>query len=603
MDFIFVLINNLYKNLYLETSMAVNVRGRVYFRTPGIPTAPVAIDDSATVDFDDTVTISVLNNDTGDSISIDSFDDSSTQGIVTQAGNNLIYDPNGQFDGIPFNTSDTDSFSYTIIDSFGQTSNSANVTVTVLRGNPPMPVANDDSATTDWDSTVSIPVLSNDTGNSISIQSVDTTGTQGTATISGSNIVYDTSGQFDGAPFGTTDSDSFSYTIEDSANQTDSATVNITVNRQPAAAPVATDDTATVENDATVTIPVLNNDTGDTISIQSVDDSSTTGTVTQSGSNIVYDPNGQFNGLAEGSTDTDSFTYTIVDQFGQTSNAATVTVIVENPASVAFANLFDTEPQDGAPNALDFDPSGNTMFVLGREFDRIYEYNLSTAFDVTTASYTGNTFSPSGASGAFDFVFNPSGTRMFVVDGASTLGGTETVYQYDFTTGFDLSTGSFSGKSLTLTPQMPIPWGIAFNPTGTRMFVSGRDDAGIYQYNLTTGFDLGTASFSGNFFDTSPQIFSNIYDVEFGLNGMRMYVLDTPNGGTVFQYNLTTAYDITTASFSNKSFFESDNGLEQRGISISNDGTRLFTSNTTKSFESNPAGVYQYDITTPWELG
>lgn len=99
------------------------------------------------------------------------------------------------------------------------------VSVTIsdpLQNNPP--VANDDSANVDQDSSVNISVLSNDTDqddDSLTISSV-TQGANGSVTNNGSTVTYTPDASFVG-------SDSFTYSISDGNGGSDSATVDITV--------------------------------------------------------------------------------------------------------------------------------------------------------------------------------------------------------------------------------------------------------------------------------------------------------------------------------------------------------------------------------------
>ena len=135
----------------------------------------------------------------------------------------------------------TDNFSYTIRDSFGRTA-TATVTVTVT---PPGLNAVDDAATTPARTSVTIPVLANDTGTGIAIAGVGTP-SNGTASISGNAVVYAPNSNFAGT-------DSFGYTIRDSFGQTDTATVRVRVT-----APTldAVDDTASARTRTPVVIPV-----------------------------------------------------------------------------------------------------------------------------------------------------------------------------------------------------------------------------------------------------------------------------------------------------------------------------------------------------------
>jgi subtilase family serine protease len=194
----------------------------------------------------------------------------------------------------------------------------ANVTVTNL---PPIAVA--DATNTLKNTAVTINVLANDSdpnGYALTLQSV-TQPANGTAAISGTNILYTPTTGFTGT-------DTFTYTIFDGYFDTATATVTVTVNQpQP---PTLVNDTATTTQNTPVTIPVLANDTDPynlPLSIQSVTQPAR-GIATIAGTNVVYTPNNYWYGL-------DTFTYTATDGYGP---AATATVTVTTP----FTNYAST---------------------------------------------------------------------------------------------------------------------------------------------------------------------------------------------------------------------------------------------------------------------
>ena len=95
--------------------------------------APLAVDDAANTDEDETVEIDVLENDNdpdGDTLTVESFDISNTSGIVTDNGDGTFdYDPNGFFTYLAAGETATDEFSYTVTD--GEATDTAVVTITV----------------------------------------------------------------------------------------------------------------------------------------------------------------------------------------------------------------------------------------------------------------------------------------------------------------------------------------------------------------------------------------------------------------------------------------------------------------------------------------
>jgi|APSaa5957512535_1039671.scaffolds.fasta_scaffold54468_2 DNA-binding beta-propeller fold protein YncE len=90
-----------------------------------------------------------------------------------------------------------------------------------------------------------------------------------------------------------------------------------------------------------------------------------------------------------------------------------------------------------------------------------------------------------------DIAFNSDGTKMFVLGGRN-------IYEYTLTTGFDLSTASYSGNNMSTASQDMNPNGFAFNSDGTKLFVAGATNDKIFEYSLTA-FDLSnTVTYSGN---------------------------------------------------------------------------------------------------------
>ena len=273
--------------------------------------APVAKDDSATTPYETAVTVDVLANDSdedGDKLTIQSTT-SPKNGTVKNDNGKLVYTPNDGFSG-------KDSFDYTISD--GEDEATATVSVTVEEDDSNnVPVAKDDSATTAYETAVTVDVLANDSdedGDKLTIQST-TSPKNGTVKNDNGKLIYTPNDGFSGK-------DSFDYTISDGEDEA-TATVTVTVEDEPNNAPVAKDDSATTPYETAVTVDVLANDSdedGDVLTIQSTT-SPKNGTVKNDNGKLVYTPNDGFSGK-------DSFDYTISD--GEDEATATVTVTVED---------------------------------------------------------------------------------------------------------------------------------------------------------------------------------------------------------------------------------------------------------------------------------
>ena len=90
-------------------------------------------------------------------------------------------------------------------------------------------------------------------------------------------------------------------------------------------------------------------------------------------------------------------------------------------------NYFSVAGQEIISTGVFFKPDGLKMYVIGNSGDDVNEYNLSTAWDVTTASYLQN-FSVAAQeitpTGVF---FKPDGLKMYVIGNSS-----DAVWSYDF---------------------------------------------------------------------------------------------------------------------------------------------------------------------------
>jgi len=230
---------------------------------------------------------------------------------------------------------------------------------------------------------------------------------------------------------------------------------------------------------------------------------------------------------------------------------------------------FSVTSQSPQPKSMYFNTEGTKMFVVDQSNQNVFEYDLSSEFDVSTSVYSSNSFyvgsqdsSPQGIS------FNTDGTSMFVVGNDN-----DNVFQYTLSTGFDISTASYASKSFSVTPQETVAIGIYFSPDGTKMFIVGYSDA-VYQYTLSTGFDVSTASYDSKSLDVSAQE-SSTTGVSFNTEGTTL-IISGENSDAVYQYTLSTGFDVSTASYASKSFSVSSQVSSSYGVNFSPDGTKMF---------------------------
>jgi hypothetical protein len=289
----------------------------------------VAVDDNATVQTGNSVTVNELANDLDPAsagLTLLGF----TPGrygttALDGSGPSIDYTPTGLFHGL-------DHFSYTIIDGAGNISN-ATVWVTVTD----VPTANNDG-TYHFDSGFVLTylgptVLANDTDpDGLALSAVLLSGpSHGSLTLNADGTFTFTS------TGGYTGSDSFSYAATNGTWTSAAATAALYVY----AAPSAANDSATTVSGVAVTVDVLANDTDPAGSLMTIASwtAGSHGTVglgfTGGHPALVYTPGSTFVG-------TDTFSYTMGDGLGGHATA-TVTVTVGHP------QLAAGDPKPGSP--------------------------------------------------------------------------------------------------------------------------------------------------------------------------------------------------------------------------------------------------------------
>jgi len=248
-------------------------------------------------------------------------------------------------------------------------------------------------------------------------------------------------------------------------------------------------------------------------------------------------------------------------------------------SNVTYDNVsFSVVNQDESPQSIAFNNDGTKMYMIGSYWKSIYQYTLSTGFDLSTASYDNVNFNIESQDRIpAHLKFNTDGTKMYVHGRWNNK-----IHQYSLASGFDLSTTSYDNVTFDV-PEFT--YGFTFNNDGTKMYSNG-DAGNLRQYSLTTGFDISTASYDNVNFATSQS--SDPNDMWFNSAGTKMYILFSTSEYVMHQYSLTTGFDISTTSYDNIMFDIDAQDTRPSGTAISSDGTKMYM------VSYNEDTVYQY---------
>lgn len=218
--------------------------------------------------------------------------------------------------------------------------------------------------------------------------------------------------------------------------------------------------------------------------------------------------------------------------------------------------------QDQSMNGCALGASDGTIVILGQAQDKFFEYTLSTENDLSTASYASRNLSVSAQNNSPQTIGASSdGLRLYY------RGGTNVIYQYNCSSALDLSTASYSGKNFT--PSEGAVEVISCNTDKTKLFY--QVGGSLYQYSMTSG-DISTASDDSVSFSTASQTSSPEGGV-FTIDGLHYLII---NSGVIYQYDLSSAFDVSTMVYSGFSLDASGVVSNTTGVAISSDNTKLF---------------------------
>jgi hypothetical protein len=231
---------------------------------------------------------------------------------------------------------------------------------------------------------------------------------------------------------------------------------------------------------------------------------------------------------------------------------------------------FSVSTQDTVPRTATFKDDGTKMYMLGQNSDEIHQYSLSTAWDLSTASYDSVTFDVSTQTGfAAEFWWSTDGDYFYVVD----IIGSAVIFQYNLTTAWDLSTASYANKSFDPSEEAT-PIIIGFKSDGTKVYIGGNVNDTLYQYSLSTAWDISTASYDSKSLDYSSQL-GNSQGLFISPNGDKVWIVGAYNENTVYEYGLTTPWDMSTGSYSSISkTLSQDNNIQS--LFFKSDGSKLY---------------------------
>ena len=289
-----------------------------------------------------------------------------------------------------------------------------------------------------------------------------------------------------------------------------------------------------------------------------------------------------------------------------TSASDITTMSFDSPSSKYIAPLPSMSGNDVELTGPFFKGDGSKMYLGSQSGDGfsytggyLYEFNLGTAWDSSTASSLVTTKDLT-AQGAYmkSLFFRSDGLKLFTLASSASGGGTRGVFEYDLSGAWDASTATYNSNTKDLSSEFYYIYGFWFKPDGTKMYVSGAtvsgaNDTRLSEYDLSSAWDVSTASLNQTV-DTSDSSHKvNAGYISFKPTGKIMYRM---NFADISQFNLTTAWDISTISSTASTSYLLETPYEyERGFYIRPSGKSFYVSARGAGNDGDRA-VWQYGL-------
>lgn len=213
-------------------------------------------------------------------------------------------------------------------------------------------------------------------------------------------------------------------------------------------------------------------------------------------------------------------------------------------------------------------------------------------FDISTAVYDDISFYlGTQAIVPKNIEFKPDGSIMYAVDFVS-----DSIYQYALSTPWDITSATYNNVSFYVGDKSNPPASFRFKPDGTKLYYLGGSDDDLYQYTLLTPWNVSTAVYDNKTIDLTSRD-ANASDIFFKPDGIKMYYTGFEGfDDSLYQYTLSTAWDISTATYDDIVIHLNSGAANTSGTYITSSGTQLFSIVTSLSV------IRQNTISTPWDI-
>lgn len=184
---------------------------------------------------------------------------------------------------------------------------------------------------------------------------------------------------------------------------------------------------------------------------------------------------------------------------------------------------------------LTFKPDGTKLYIVTNSSGRpIEQFSLSTPWDITTGASEA-VYGAGGLGGNVDMFWHPDGTKLFYFQNGG-LG------QHNLTTAWDVATASLSPGPIQFLFAEAVDPSMTISSDGLRLVIKETSTNKFHHYTLGTAWDITTLTYVGILFDAAAQVGAGtITSILFGDSNTKLYLGVVNGTGTIYQYRFSSA--------------------------------------------------------------
>lgn len=238
--------------------------------------------------------------------------------------------------------------------------------------------------------------------------------------------------------------------------------------------------------------------------------------------------------------------------------------------------FFDGGTRNRQCTDVQFKPDGTRMYVVGGNPDYVWVYDLTVPWDITSASYVNNrSLSHSNTRG---IGINSDGTRMI------SAGSAVTMYNHNINPAW----GSVQGTNDSASGFGSIT-AVRYGADNSTFYAYSSSRRTLQKYTMSTPGSLGTAFFVEESGDLSATLGTGSRCGTLSSNFTQYFHINESDN-RVYQLDLATAGDVTSATYSGNSIYVGDTASTPMGISLNQDNNKLYVC------DFGSSKIYQYSV-------